>query len=79
MGTLDAPEDEVRAAIAHYYGMCTYVDDQIGRLWDTLVETGLDKNTLVVYMSDHGDYVGEHHMFGKSCTLYDCLTGSRLS
>ena len=30
-------------------------------------------NTVIIYSSDHGDYAGEHRMFGKSCTLYDCL------
>ncbi|MGH2356203.1 MAG: sulfatase family protein [Chloroflexota bacterium] len=74
MGTLDAPEAELRAALAYYYGMCAYLDDQVGRLLDGLRRHGLDRNTLVVYTSDHGDYAGEHHMFGKSCTLYDCLT-----
>jgi arylsulfatase A-like enzyme len=74
MGTLDAPEPERRAALAHYYGMCSYLDDQVGRLTDYLRRHDLERNTLVVYTSDHGDYAGEHHMFGKSCTLYDCLT-----
>jgi arylsulfatase A-like enzyme len=73
MGTLDAPEAELRAALAHYYGLCAYLDDQLGRLLRSLEAHGLDRNTLVVYTSDHGDYAGEHHMFGKSCTLYDCL------
>jgi arylsulfatase A-like enzyme len=74
MGTLEAPEDELRTALAYYYGMCAYLDDQVGRLTRFLAERGLDRNTIVVYTSDHGDYAGEHHMFGKSCTLYDCLT-----
>ena len=70
MGTLEAPEE----ALAYYYGMCAYLDDQVGRLMDGLRRLGLEENTIVVYTSDHGDYAGEHHMFGKSCTLYDCLT-----
>ena len=74
MGTLDVPEDELRTALAYYYGMCAYLDDQVGRLLAGLEKLGLDGNTIVVYTSDHGDYAGEHHMFGKSCTLYDCLT-----
>jgi arylsulfatase A-like enzyme len=32
MGKLDAPEPELRSALAHYYGMCAYLDDQVGRL-----------------------------------------------
>ena len=74
IGTLDAPEEELRTALAYYYGMCAYLDDQVGRLLATLHRLDLDRNTLVVYTADHGDYAGEHHMFGKTCTLYDCLT-----
>ena len=72
-GTLDAPESERRAALAHYYGMCSYLDDQAGRLLHRLRELGLEDDTIVVYTSDHGDYAGEHAMFGKSTSLYDCL------
>ncbi|MAG34908.1 MAG: hypothetical protein CL878_01440 [Dehalococcoidia bacterium] len=73
MGTLDAPEAEVRDALAHYYGMVSHLDDQVGRVLAYLDREGLRDNTIIVFTSDHGDYAGEHHMFGKSCTLYDCL------
>ncbi len=73
MGTLDAPESELRAALAHYYGMVSLLDDQVARLLGYLRQRRLLENTIVVYTSDHGDYAGEHGMWGKSCTLYDCL------
>ena len=73
MGTLDAPEAEVRAALAYYYGMVSHLDAQVGRVIDYLERHGLVDNTVLVYTADHGDYAGEHGMFGKSCTLYDCL------
>ena len=73
MGTLDAPEEELRRALATYYGMCTLLDDQVGRLMEYLSGRGSLENTIVVYTADHGDYAGEHGMWGKSCTLYDCL------
>lgn len=41
------------------------LDDNVGRLLDHLQETGLDKNTLVVYTSDQGFYIGEHGWFDK--------------
>lgn len=72
-GTWDADEQELRKALAVYYGMVNHLDDQVGRLVDCLESRGVLDNTVIIYSSDHGDYAGEHRMFGKSCTLYDCL------
>ncbi|HEX5668587.1 MAG TPA: sulfatase [Chitinophagaceae bacterium] len=41
------------------------VDDNVGRLMDYLKEKGLDKNTIVIYTSDQGFYLGEHGWFDK--------------
>ena len=73
MGSLDAPEGDLRRALAAYYGMNTLVDDQVARLLAALEARGHLDNTIVIYTSDHGDYAGEHGMWGKSCTLYDAL------
>ena len=67
-------ESEMRQAIAMYYGMNTYIDDQVGRFLDRLDDLGLRENTIILYLSDHGDYMGEHRMIRKSKALYDCLT-----
>ena len=72
-GTWDADEQEIRKALAVYYGMVNHLDDQVARLIAFLEARGLLDNTVIIYSSDHGDYAGEHRMFGKSCTLYDCL------
>jgi arylsulfatase A-like enzyme len=48
-----------------YLACIQSVDDQVGRLMDYLKEHGLDKNTLVVYTSDQGFYMGEHGWFDK--------------
>ena len=66
-------EEIMRRAIATYYGMNTYIDDQVGRFLRRLDELGLRENTVVIYLSDHGDYMGEHRMIRKSKALYDCL------
>lgn len=66
-------EDLIRKAISIYYGMNTYIDDQVGRFLACLDSLGLREDTIVVYLSDHGDYVGEHGMIRKSKALYDCL------
>jgi arylsulfatase A-like enzyme len=73
MGTWGAPGAELRRALAHYYGMVNLLDDQVARVLDHLERHGRLRDTIVIYTSDHGDYAGEHGMWGKSATLYDCL------
>lgn len=53
--------------------MISLVDYEIGRLLDFLNKKGISDNTLVVFTSDHGDYMGEHGLVTKSPALYDCL------
>ncbi len=48
-----------------YLGCVAAVDENVGRLLDYLKENGLDKNTIVVYTSDQGFYLGEHGWFDK--------------
>lgn len=64
------PEDVRKEAIRIYYGMCSFVDAQIGIVLDALKESGLEDDTYVLYISDHGDTMGEHGVFFKS-TLYE--------
>ncbi|MCI6674353.1 MAG: sulfatase-like hydrolase/transferase [Spirochaetaceae bacterium] len=63
-----------KEAIRIYYGMCSFVDAQIGIVLDALKESGLEKDTYVLYISDHGDTMGEHGVFFKS-TLYEGSVG----
>ena len=58
----------------NYYGMVSLVDHEIGRLLDFLEDNDLRDNTLIIFTSDHGDYLGDHHMITKSPSMYDCLT-----
>jgi arylsulfatase A-like enzyme len=55
-----APKAPGREEIAHYYGMVTSLDDQVGRLMAKLEALGLAENTVVLYSSDHGDMLGSH-------------------
>ncbi len=57
--------DSVRQEIALYYGMISQMDEQIGRILETLKETGLDKNTVIIYTSDNGLAIGHHGLMGK--------------
>jgi choline-sulfatase len=71
----DALDDEQRRlATACYYGLCTWVDRQVGRVLEALARNGLSQTTRVIYTSDHGDNIGARGMWGKS-THYDDAAG----
>ena len=56
-----------------YYATISFVDAQVGRLIDQLEATGLDKNTIIVFTSDHGFHMGEHGHWQKQ-TLFENAT-----
>lgn len=56
-----------------YYATVSFADAQIGRVLNKLKETGLDKNTIVVFTSDHGFHLGEHGHWQKN-TLFEPAT-----
>ena len=60
------PEERIRVARAAYFGMCEHLDRQVGQILDCLDETGLAEDTLVIYVSDHGEMAGEHGCWWKS-------------
>lgn len=64
-----APE-LARQAIQAYYASITFADAQLGRILDALEETGLARNTIVVFTSDHGYHMGEHGHWQKT-TLFE--------
>ncbi|MEH6404337.1 MAG: alkaline phosphatase family protein [Sneathiella sp.] len=61
----DLSEEEVLQIRATYSALVTEVDDNVGRLVDYLKESGLYDETLIVVTSDHGEQLGDHHLFGK--------------
>ena len=56
---------EARDALRHYYARCTMQDAMFGELLQALDETGQRDNTLVIYVSDHGDYHAAHGLWMK--------------
>jgi arylsulfatase A-like enzyme len=58
--------DYFRKNIRNYYAMITGVDEQFGRILDALKENGLEENTIVLFMSDHGNCLGIHDMISKN-------------
>ena len=55
-----------RVATASYYGLCSFLDDNIGRVLAALEEAGLAGSTRVIYTSDHGENLGVRGLWGKS-------------
>lgn len=74
LGTADDPEEHVLGLQAVYYGMVKFLDDGLAQITAALDRLGLRENTIVVYCSDHGDFMGEHGMQCKGGVFYDCLT-----
>lgn len=58
--------DHFRKNIRWYYAQCTAMDEQFGRILDGLKKNGLDKNTIVLFTSDHGDLIGMHNEYTKN-------------
>lgn len=56
----------MRQAQIGYYACITHLDHQIGRLIQALVEYRLMDNTIILFTSDHGEELGDHHCFRKS-------------
>jgi arylsulfatase A-like enzyme len=50
---------------ATYYGLMSEIDDQLGRVFAYLEETGQWDDTLIVFTCDHGEQLGDHHLLGK--------------
>ncbi len=71
-------EDEARHAIALNYGALQMIDDQVGRLLAHLQKKNLLDNTVVIFMSDHGDFMGDHGLLFKGPLHYDSLIRSPL-
>lgn len=66
-------EADLRRLSAIYYGQVSFVDAQVGRVIQALADLDLREETIVIYMSDHGDYLGEHRLVRKGSAMYDCL------
>ncbi|MDH6232009.1 arylsulfatase A-like enzyme [Mesorhizobium soli] len=58
-------EAELRQMRATYCGLMTEIDDCLGRVFDYLDETGQWDDTLIIFTSDHGEQLGDHHLLGK--------------
>ncbi|WP_026700663.1 sulfatase-like hydrolase/transferase [Salibacterium aidingense] len=72
IGELPFLEDEKkREMMTKYYGMVSQMDHHIGRILDHLEKTGLIDDTVIVFTSDHGDYMGNHGLWYKGLPAYE--------
>ena len=65
IGEAEVTEDIIRRARHGYYASIEFIDAKVAALMRVLEETGLDKDTLVIFVSDHGDMMGERGLYYK--------------
>ncbi len=68
---LEMTDNDHRMLRAAYWAMCDQVDDQVARVLQALDESGQRDNTIVIFMSDHGELLGDHGIYTKDAFLYD--------
>ena len=69
----DMSERDHRLARAAYWAMGDLIDVQVGRMMDALQETGQLENTIIIFMSDHGEMLGDHGIYLKGPYFYEPL------
>ena len=63
-------DSQFRRMMAHYYALITHIDDQIGSLLNILEARGVIEDTIVAFISDHGEMLGEHN-YTEKCFMYE--------
>jgi arylsulfatase len=67
------PEKEIRTVrkrIAYYHAMMSCIDEKVGEIMQNLKNCGQDKNTIIIFTSDHGEMLGDKNKWGK-CNFYE--------
>jgi choline-sulfatase len=59
-------DEKRRLATASYFGLCSFLDHNVGRIMDAVEAAGLGPATRIVYTSDHGENLGARGLWGKS-------------
>jgi len=70
--------DGFRNMVSHYYALVTHIDHEVGRLLSHLESLGLTENTMVAFISDHGEMLGDHgsiekRLFYEASSRVPCL------
>ena len=67
-------DEQLREIIANTYGQIALIDHNVGRILIALEQAGLAENTIVIYTSDHGDWLGDHGLILKGPMFYEGLS-----
>mgnify|MGYP003584317201 CR=1 FL=1 len=66
-------EEALRKNMACYYGMVSFMDHEIGRILDALDRAGKADDTIVIFSTDHGHFLGQHGLVAKAIHMYEDL------
>ena len=66
-------DEQLREIIANTYGQLSLIDHNVGRILNALEDAGIAENTIVIYISDHGDWLGDHGLVLKGPMHYEGL------
>lgn len=64
-------DEKMKKNMACYYGMISFMDKWIGKTLDALEDNGMIDNTMIVFTSDHGHFLGQHGLIAKGPFHYD--------
>jgi arylsulfatase len=71
LAAAEMSDQDHRLLRAAYWAMCELIDTQVGRMLESLEGSGQRENTIVIFMSDHGELLGDHGMYLKGPHFYD--------
>lgn len=63
-------KEEAKEGVRRFYAFCSYEDYLFGKILDKVEQKGLLENTLILYVSDHGDYIGAHRLWAKGLPCF---------
>ncbi len=66
-------DEQLREIIANTYGQITLIDENVGKIMQAVEDAGIADNTYVIYISDHGDWLGDHGLILKGPMHYEGL------
>jgi iduronate 2-sulfatase len=67
------PDSTALRLVHGYYAAVSFIDDMVGKVLDTLKDLGMEDNTIVVLLGDHGWHLGEHGLWCKHCNFRNVL------
>ena len=67
-----------KEGLKNYYGLCSFLDDNVSQVLTALNKSAYSENTQILYTSDHGDMIGNHGIWGK-CYMYEDSVGIPLT